>query len=282
MSTLASIFVAVPDDRPIDPLIRALFGQSVKGIEVLVAAPVDRDDAGRMAAVAGHQIPVKNLTLPAFAAGKTLNDAAQVAEGHYFVTLSGQAQIPDASWLFRLLDPFLDPHVAAVSGADLDVDRLSLQDPSYLLTLADFLCAPEFGASVKNTAFLRKLLLAHPFDERLLTCFDKEWTYRILREGYLLKMSYDVRVELPSPVDAEAALRTYWRDHQAIASFLRSTDRARFLWQWAWKRRDRGVLLEALKLNGRLRKHRFVDPTLRGALETRRRFRKADREMANP
>ncbi len=281
MSTLASIFVAVPDDRPMDPLIRALFAQSVKGIEILISAPVDRDDAGRIAAVVGHRIPVKNLTLPAFPAGKALNAAARAAEGHYFVTLSSQAQIPDNSWLFRLLDPFLDPRIAAVSGADLDVERLRLQDPSYLLNLADFLCAPEFGASLQNTAFLRKLLLAHPFDEDLLACFDKEWTYRILKEGYLLTMSYDVRVELPVPVDAEAALRNYWRDRQAIASFLGPDDRARILWRWAWRRKDPGGLLKALKLSRRLRRQRYADLTLPEALEIRRRF-EAKRELAKP
>lgn len=282
MSILASIYVPVAHDRPIDSLLRSLFDQSAKSLEILVASDRPRDDAIRLGLEVGHDLPISNLAVPLSPPGRALNLAAQLAEGHYLVTLSAQARIPDDGWLFRLLAPFLDPRIAAVSGADLDLDRLSIQDPWYLLTLADFLCAPEFGASCLNSAFLRELVLRHPFDEGLESCCDKEWTYRILSSGHRVRMDYEARVHLPAAEDDEAALRDLWRSHQAIASFLRLTDRARLLWEWAWKQGDPLDILKAITLGHRLRRQRFLDPNLPDAMEARGRFKKGSDQLARP
>ncbi|MBI6547131.1 MAG: hypothetical protein HY692_10080, partial [Cyanobacteria bacterium NC_groundwater_1444_Ag_S-0.65um_54_12] len=245
MVPLATVLLAVPDQRSLAPLLESLFEQNVKDIEILVISPVHREDARWLPG----DLPIKNLLVSANSApGMVMNLGAHSARGHYLVTLASEARLRDNRWLFRLLSPFLDAKVAVVSGKDYNPDLLSGPCSSYYLELADYLLTPEYGPSQDNGAFRLDLVIKWPFDETLPRCVDKEWTFRILQAGYRVVMDYEARVELLENIGAESQLRALWENHQAIASFLRNKDTAALLWKLALAKRNFGEVLRALML----------------------------------
>ncbi|MBU6428560.1 MAG: hypothetical protein KGR26_06105, partial [Cyanobacteria bacterium REEB65] len=265
---MASILIVVPDERPLMRICRQIFAQPLKDLEILIMGPVSREDAQVARRETGHDLPIRNLRIEG-PPGKGINEAARTATGYFIVTLCHQARFRDDRWLVRLLEPFVDGRMAAVSGCDYDPTRIHCQQPSYVLTLADYLCSPRFGIGLQTASFRRQLLLEQPFDEQLPLCADKEWTFRMLCAGWRIQLDHEARVDLPVPEDSEAALRRFWREHQAIASFLDLPGRASFLLRWAWSRRDFNEVLHALQAVPKLRRLDLLERNLRGALTAR-------------
>ncbi|MEB3236822.1 MAG: hypothetical protein VKO64_04255 [Candidatus Sericytochromatia bacterium] len=206
MEPIATIVLDVPDNRPLDRLLEAIYDQTVKDVDVLVLCPERRGDGlGN-----GREAPIRNLHVAGWmGVAERLNLAARLAAGPILVTLDTAVPLWERDWLRHLLAPFRDDRVAAVGGSDYDPTRLSVRQPNLPLSLKEMARRPEYGLNRSNAAFRRELILARPLPAGTRHHPERAWSMDRLLEGHRIIMSYRARIELGPEAPPEVALRAW-------------------------------------------------------------------------
>lgn len=182
---LASVIVRTKNEEAlIGETLTAVYNQEVRDIEVIL---VDSGSTDRTLEIARtFPVQVIEITPEEFTYGRALNIGCEAARGEILVLVSAHAVPLTAVWLTFLLSHFDQPNVAAVWGACTrkKTDRPKVQVVRQSLEL--FLSRPEFGLSNTNAAIRANVWQRYPFDERLPYTEDKEWSWRVLSDGYTL------------------------------------------------------------------------------------------------
>ncbi|MEB3203717.1 MAG: hypothetical protein VKP57_03365 [Candidatus Sericytochromatia bacterium] len=206
MEPIATIVLDVPDSRPLDRLLEAIYDQTQRDVDVLILSPERRRD--RLGN--GREAPIRNLHVaPWLDVAARFNLAARLASGPHLVTLDVGVQLWERNWLRSLLAPFRDERVAAVGGADYDPARLSVRCPQQVMTLKEAARKPEYGLNRANAAFRRDILLARPLPESARFHPERVWSFGRMLEGFRILMSYRARIEPGPDSPPEAALRAW-------------------------------------------------------------------------
>ncbi|NMA45922.1 MAG: glycosyltransferase [Lentisphaerae bacterium] len=130
--------------------------------------------------------------------GKVLNRAVRAARGDIVVFNNADAIILDECWLEELIAPLTDAQVAATYARQLprpDAWPMVLRDHEQ--AFGDKPQGPGWRHffSLASAAARRDLLLATPFSETLQYSEDVDWTWRLRKEGWLIRYAPKARVE---------------------------------------------------------------------------------------
>lgn len=139
-----------------------------------------------------------------FTYGGALNAGAEIADAEVHMALSAHALPMDALWVERHLFHYADPTVAAVNGEQWAPDGRPLTGV-YRQTVGDTVRWPFWGFSNTASSWRGEVWAKHRFREDLGACEDKEWSWRVLRDGYAVV--YDPAVFVPSPHRRQEGLR---------------------------------------------------------------------------
>ncbi|HBN10118.1 MAG TPA: hypothetical protein DD435_16255 [Cyanobacteria bacterium UBA8530] len=256
MRAIASVIILMKEEScGLRDVLAAVFAQEYKDIEVMLLSSLPIPELPQ-------EYPLEVIRAAKNFPGKALNQAFARAKGDYLVVLDARALPRNPRWLHSLLGHFLDKEVAAVGGWGCDPERISFPQTSYRLDLAGFLADPELGLSNVCCAYRREVWERHPFRDSLKQCEDKEWAFRVLKEGQVVVMEYAATVYYipPEAPPGEAAFRQYWEKNKAFSSFLNRN--ALDPWEYgkkvfgqAWRKRDPSLLrrgVRAYRLSRRL------------------------------
>jgi rhamnosyltransferase len=140
-------------------------------------------------------LTLERIAVRAFGHGKTRNLGCRMAAGEYVVFLSQDATPIGTDWLATMLKPFADPAVAGAFCRQIPRDTAGLPERFILHKTYPPRSSVRTRSSVARrdagyilfsnaaSAVRRTVLLAHPFDERLMMCEDAEWAFRMLSLG---------------------------------------------------------------------------------------------------
>lgn len=119
-----------------------------------------------------------------FSYGYALNLGASICQAPFHFALSAHC-FPREDWIERSLERFEDPRVAATNGIQTfadgsPVESVFLQDWDH--ARAD----PDWGFSNHASGWRAAVLREHPFDESMDYAEDREWSWRVMRAGWLI------------------------------------------------------------------------------------------------
>ena len=146
-----------------------------------------------------------------FTYGSALNLGARAASAPVHFALSAHCAPGRRDWVERSLAHYERPDVAGTSG----YDNLAPggRPPTVIhQDLAMLRANPYWGYSNHAGSWRAELWERFPFDERLPTSEDREWSWRVLQEGYVIAM--DPALGVPTPHRVEEGLRSYYHRHR--------------------------------------------------------------------
>ncbi|MGI5924380.1 MAG: glycosyltransferase family 2 protein [Lentisphaeria bacterium] len=153
--------------------------------------------------------------------GKVLNRAVRAAHGDIVVFNNADAIILDECWLAELIAPLADVQVAAVYARQLprpDAWPMVLRDHEQ--AFGDKPQGPGWRHffSLASAAARRDLLLAMPFSETLQYSEDVDWTWRLRKEGWLIRYAPKARVEHSHNYPPAALVKRFYNEGLADAA----------------------------------------------------------------
>ena len=181
---------------------------------------VDSGSADRTVVLARrHCDRIVHLDPSEFSYGGALNVGAGAASGEIHFALSAHCAPVRRDWVELSLAHYANPLVAATNGAGGD-PRGNVLDGPYAATLADVACDPYWGFSNHASSWRREVWESHPFDETMVACEDKEWAWRVMKDGYVVV--FDPELTVSSEHRRRAGLRALYSRTYREASALRS------------------------------------------------------------
>jgi rhamnosyltransferase len=187
--------------------------------EIVVVDSGSRD--GTLAIVRRYADQLVELPRGAFTYGRALNRGAALASGEVHFALSSHCAPERGDWIERSAAHFARPEVAGAMGALYGPLGDKLTGPVDL-DASSMLRNPYWGFSNYASAWRGAVWRDEPFDETLGACEDKEWSWRVMRQGYVI--SFDPMIHVPAHHVREENLRAmYRRSHReslAVAACL--------------------------------------------------------------
>jgi rhamnosyltransferase len=267
---LASIVIRTKDEGDsIGRLLEILQSQTIADrLELIV---VDSGSTDTTVAIARER-GVEPIEIPAasFTFGGALNTGCEVASAPLIVALSAHAFPHDDGWAERMVAAFADERVACACGDPLQPDGRPLADP----VLQDAEHArrhPFWGYSNAAGGFRAELWRQRPWRADMPGTEDKEWAWKWLQEGWLVRIDPELLVDHDhshdpwrstyersrrewvgyamyldlEPFPLRAALRRWWSDRDGHANAARARlspwRAARIAGEWAGRRRGAGL-----------------------------------------
>lgn len=263
---LASIVIRSKNEAAsIRRLLDILRAQTIaQRLELIIVDSGSTD--GTTAIARAHGIEPIEIPPESFTFGGALNTGCSAAGAPVIVALSAHAFPTDERWAERVVAAFDDERVAAACGEDRAPDGSPLAEP----VLQDAVHArghPFWGYSNAAGAFRASLWREQQWRADMPGTEDKEWAWRWLEKGWLVRIDPELRVDhdhshdpirdtyvrarrewigyamyldLP-PFPARAAIRRWWTDRDGHATAARARlspwRSARLAGEWAGRRR---------------------------------------------
>ena len=156
-----------------------------------------------------------------FTYGGALNVGAQAAAGSVHFALSAHCVPEREDWIELSLEHYERSDVAGTGGYD-HVPH-GLPERSVVYQDKEMLRAnPYWGFSNHASSWRSELWQRFPFNEELEAAEDREWSWRVLQEGWVIAM--DRRLGVPTPHRVVEGYRAWYRRHRR-----ESRDLARFV-----------------------------------------------------
>ena len=155
--------------------------------------------------------------------GKVLNRAVRAAHGDIVVFNNADAVIQDERWLDELVAPLADDHVAAVYARQLPrPDAWPMVQRDHEQAFGDNPQGPGWRHffSLASSAVRRDLLLATPFSESLQYSEDVDWTWRMRKQGWLIRYAPSARVEHSHNYPPAALIKRFYNEGLADAAIF--------------------------------------------------------------
>ena len=126
-----------------------------------------------------------------FSYGRSLNIGVERATNEIVLLLSGHSVPVDENWLESMLIPFADHRVAAVCGAQIPRRTSNGLERAYRTIWYSIpVVARIIGVFNATNASIRKSVwMGHQFDEKLMSCEDREWACRVKHNGWNVEFS---------------------------------------------------------------------------------------------
>lgn len=147
-----------------------------------------------------------------FSFGRALNLGAEAASAPIHFALSAHCVAPREDWIERSLRHYERSDIAATNGALLYPDRRPLRETFHqdAETARRF---PLWGFSNHAASWRAEVWEVHRFNEAMVACEDKEWSWRVLADGWLI--AYDPLL----------CISTAHRERSGVRSFFNRTER---------------------------------------------------------
>jgi glycosyltransferase involved in cell wall biosynthesis len=229
-----SVIVRTRDSTAtLGPVLDAIRAQTVHS-EVIVVDSGSSDGTLQIARTRADLV----IELPPaeFSYGRALNIGAAAASAPVHFALSSHSLPPDERWIERSLALYEHSAVAATNGARVPPGSNEPLRETFYQTLADAMEHPLWGFSNTGSSWRTNVWAAHPFDERLPACEDKEWGLRVLRAGWTI--AFDPRLRVSAAHRTQCGARPLYertrREFEALATFtaLERATTAGFVREW--------------------------------------------------
>jgi glycosyltransferase involved in cell wall biosynthesis len=183
------------EEEHITRLLKGIFEQSVKNIEVIIVDSGSTDQTLKIAET--FPVIVHEIKPSEFSFGRALNLGCQAAIGEFFVMASAHIYPVYKDWLKKLLILFDDPKVGAVYGKQRGCDTTKYSEhqifSKWFPDEGNFSQEHPFFNNA-NAAIRSKLWKRIPYDETLTGLEDIDWANRVLRLAY--KVAYSEEAEV--------------------------------------------------------------------------------------
>lgn len=157
------------------------------GDELIIVDSGSQDATLNIARNAGARII--DVSREPFSYGKSLNAGFSAAGNNWVLSLSSHCVPvePDLLGKYRQLLPEIAPEfVCIVGGGFRHVGEMKEQTALETCTPSDFTNGTYFTCTNPNSLYRREVWVRHPFDEKIETAEDLEWSLWALRNGYSL------------------------------------------------------------------------------------------------
>jgi rhamnosyltransferase len=251
----ASVIIRTKDkERELERAITALRAQTVR-VEIVVVDSGSTDGTLEVANRLADQ--VIEITPEEFTYGHALNVGAAAASAPIHFALSSHCYPEPSDWVERSLSHYERPEVAGTAG----YARVGPAEPSDGVVYQDLelLEADPFqGMSSHASSWRAELWQRFPFNETMESAEDREFSWRVLKEGWVVAMDPELGVATRhrTAFGFRHWYRITRRDARAVATFMpvgryRLTDLAKDWW-------DIGPLRRRFGLKARLNPYRLL------------------------
>jgi rhamnosyltransferase len=180
----ASVIVRSRDKvATIEKTLRALRSQSVQA-EVIVVDSGSHD--GTVDVAERYCDKLIQIASESFSYGGALNIGAEAASGDVHFALSAHCAPTTDDWIERSLELYAREDVAGTNGAIHEPRTKSPLREPYFLELAVAQEDPYWGFSNHAGSWRGSVWREFPFDESLVACEDKEWSWRVMAAGWVI------------------------------------------------------------------------------------------------
>jgi rhamnosyltransferase len=121
----------------------------------------------------------------AFTFGGALNAGARAASSDVHVALSAHCFPQRRDWIGRALDHYADPAVAGTFGVRTRPGGGVLEE-AWTCRAPEALADPYWGFTNHASSWRAAIWEQYRFDETIEACEDREWSWRVLRDGHAL------------------------------------------------------------------------------------------------
>jgi rhamnosyltransferase len=215
----ASVIIRAKDkEHDIERALTALRRQTVP-VEIIVVDSGSTDGTVEVA----HRLADRVIEIPReeFTYGHALNVGAAAAGAPILFTLSAHCFPDREDWVERSLSHYERPDVAGTAG----YARVGPAEPSEGVVYQDLALLeadPFSGLSSHASSIRADLWQRFPYDETLESAEDREWSWRALKEGWVVAM--DPELGVATGHRAAYGLRHWYRitrrDVRAVATFM--------------------------------------------------------------
>jgi glycosyltransferase involved in cell wall biosynthesis len=171
------------EEASIERCLRSLRGQTGVSLEIILV------DSGSTDATVARARPfvdrVIEIPAAAFTFGHALNVGAEAAGAPIHFALSAHCVLHRDDWAARSLTHYAGADVCATSGASVAPDGTPLRGPLACRS-PEALDWRYWGFTNHASSWRGEVWRRFPFDERIDACEDREWSYRVMRAGYIL------------------------------------------------------------------------------------------------
>lgn len=245
MTPAASVIVRTRDSaRTVGRTLAALRAQTIP-VEVVVVDSGSTD--GTLEIVRPECDQLIEIRAEEFTYGRALNLGAEAAMAPFHFALSAHCAPERRDWIERSLCHYEDADVAGTGGYDNLAPGGA--PPTVIHQDLEMLREnPFWGFSNHAGSWRAELWASHPFDERLGSSEDREWSWRVLSEGWVIAM--DPALGVPTPHRVHEGYRAWYLRHRReardIAGFAplapySALDAVREWWEVGERRRRFGV-----------------------------------------
>lgn len=209
------ILRAKDKEHEIERALVALRGQTVP-VEIIV---VDSGSTDRTREVArAHDATLIEIPPEDFTYGYALNVGAEAAGAPIHFALSAHCYPEREDWVERSLSHYARPDVAGTGGYGPPEPG----DPVIHQDLALLEADPFQGLSSHAGSWRADLWRRFPYDESMESAEDREWSWRVLKEGWVIALDPALRV---ATRHRKAYGVRHWyrisrRDVRAVATFM--------------------------------------------------------------
>jgi rhamnosyltransferase len=176
------------------------------------------------------EIPPESFTY-----GGALNIGAEAASGDVHFALSAHSTPYHLTWIQDSLDLYARDDVAATNAA-ARTPRGEVLEGTYYQTAQDVVVDPVWGFSNHGSSWRASVWREHPFREDLAAAEDKEWSWRVLADGWTIAYSprLAVTVDHRRHAGPVAFTRRILKERGALSAMgaVRPTTAAQALDEW--------------------------------------------------
>ncbi|KGJ19404.1 glycosyltransferase [Paracoccus sanguinis] len=220
----ASIVIRTLNEaRHLDDLLRMIARQRTDGLDVetVLIDSGSTDDTVEIANA--HGARVTSITKAEFSFGRSLNRGCDFSNGDILVLISGHCVPVDEYWLQNLCQPLIDGAASYSYGRQIGDDDSNYSErrifAKYYPAVSQI---PQQGffCNNANSALLRSVWTAHPFDEELTGLEDMELAKRLVRAGHRIAYVAEAPVFHHHQESWSQVRRRFEREAIALRSIL--------------------------------------------------------------